>query len=115
MVLMIQEGISLEDIHKELASRHVIDHKVKQEKMTGKAQRIHPKLDGCFHHLLCGAFSVAEGGMSVQILKPHLVIFSCLTLWSMMWRLASSVMTSSTEIPSSTMSTITWYMRSAIS
>ena len=27
---------SLEDIHKELASRHVIDHKVKQEKMTGK-------------------------------------------------------------------------------
>ena len=34
MVLMIQQGISLEDIHKELASRHVIDHKVKQEKMT---------------------------------------------------------------------------------
>jgi phosphoribosyl-ATP pyrophosphohydrolase/phosphoribosyl-AMP cyclohydrolase len=35
MVLMIQNGISLEDIHRELASRHVIDHKVKQEKMTG--------------------------------------------------------------------------------
>ncbi|MBQ8111117.1 MAG: bifunctional phosphoribosyl-AMP cyclohydrolase/phosphoribosyl-ATP diphosphatase HisIE [Clostridia bacterium] len=35
MVLMIQMGISLEDIHNELASRHVIDHKVKQEKMTG--------------------------------------------------------------------------------
>ena len=34
MVMMIQVGISLEDIHKELASRHVIDHKVKQEKMT---------------------------------------------------------------------------------
>ncbi|MBE6639591.1 MAG: bifunctional phosphoribosyl-AMP cyclohydrolase/phosphoribosyl-ATP diphosphatase HisIE [Ruminococcaceae bacterium] len=34
MVLMIQMGISLEDIHDELASRHVIDHKVKQEKMT---------------------------------------------------------------------------------
>ena len=34
LVLMIQMGISLEDIHKELASRHVIDHKVKQEKMT---------------------------------------------------------------------------------
>ncbi|MBQ2971951.1 MAG: bifunctional phosphoribosyl-AMP cyclohydrolase/phosphoribosyl-ATP diphosphatase HisIE [Ruminococcus sp.] len=34
MVLMIEQGISLEDIHKELASRHVIDHKVKQEKMT---------------------------------------------------------------------------------
>ena len=36
MVLMIEAGISLEDIHKELASRHVIDHKIKQEKMTGK-------------------------------------------------------------------------------
>ncbi len=34
MVLMLQTGITLEDIHKELASRHVIDHKVKQEKMT---------------------------------------------------------------------------------
>lgn len=34
MVLMIEAGISLEDIHDELASRHVIDHKVKQEKMT---------------------------------------------------------------------------------
>ena len=34
MVLMLQMGISLEDIHKELASRHVIDRKVKQEKMT---------------------------------------------------------------------------------
>lgn len=35
MVLMIQMGISLEDIKDELARRHVIDHKVKQEKMTG--------------------------------------------------------------------------------
>ena len=35
MVLMIEAGISLEDIHNELASRHVIDKKVKQEKMTG--------------------------------------------------------------------------------
>ena len=34
MVLMVEQGISLEDIHRELASRHVIDHKVKQEKMT---------------------------------------------------------------------------------
>lgn len=34
MVLMIEMGISLEDIERELASRHVIDHKVKQEKMT---------------------------------------------------------------------------------
>ena len=34
MVLMIEMGISLDDIRNELASRHVIDHKVKQEKMT---------------------------------------------------------------------------------
>ena len=34
MVMMVQMGISLEDIHKELASRHVIDKKVKQEKMV---------------------------------------------------------------------------------
>lgn len=34
LVLMIEQGISLEDIHNELASRHVIDKKVKQEKMT---------------------------------------------------------------------------------
>ena len=34
MVLMIEMGITLDDIKSELASRHVIDHKVKQEKMT---------------------------------------------------------------------------------
>jgi len=34
MVLMVQMGITPADIHAELASRHVIDHKVKQEKMT---------------------------------------------------------------------------------
>ena len=34
MVLMIEQGITLEDIHKELQSRHVIDKKIKQEKMT---------------------------------------------------------------------------------
>ncbi len=37
MVLMIEMGISLEDIFDELASRHVIDHKVKQEKSTAQA------------------------------------------------------------------------------
>lgn len=34
MVLMTEAGISLDDITSELASRHVIDYKVKQEKMT---------------------------------------------------------------------------------
>lgn len=35
MVMMVQMGISVDDVKKELASRHIIDHKIKQEKMTG--------------------------------------------------------------------------------
>lgn len=38
LVLMLQLGISLEDVRTELASRHVIDKKVKQEKMTADDQ-----------------------------------------------------------------------------
>ena len=34
MVLMVEADISIDDIHKELASRHVIDKKIKQEKMA---------------------------------------------------------------------------------
>ncbi|NMA24509.1 MAG: bifunctional phosphoribosyl-AMP cyclohydrolase/phosphoribosyl-ATP diphosphatase HisIE [Clostridiales bacterium] len=34
MVLMIEMGISLDDVKNELKSRHVVDKKVKQEKMT---------------------------------------------------------------------------------
>ena len=34
MVLMVELGISPDEVRRELASRHVIDHKVKQEKMT---------------------------------------------------------------------------------
>lgn len=34
MVLMAEMGITVEEVQDELASRHVIDHKVKQEKMT---------------------------------------------------------------------------------
>lgn len=34
MVLMVEMGITVEDVQKELSSRHIIDHKVKQEKMT---------------------------------------------------------------------------------
>ena len=34
LVLMVQMGISIDDFKRELASRHVIDKKVKQEKMT---------------------------------------------------------------------------------
>ena len=34
MVLMVEMGISVDDVMGELESRHIIDHKVKQEKMT---------------------------------------------------------------------------------
>ena len=34
LVMMVELGIQPEEIRRELASRHVIDHKVKQEKMT---------------------------------------------------------------------------------
>lgn len=34
LVLMVYAGISLKDVQYELASRNVIDHKIKQEKMT---------------------------------------------------------------------------------
>ena len=34
MVLMVESGITLRDVYDELASRHVIDHKVKQEKIA---------------------------------------------------------------------------------
>ena len=34
MVLMLDMGIGPDDLRREMASRHVIDHKVKQEKMV---------------------------------------------------------------------------------
>ena len=34
LVMMVQLGIRVEDVRKELASRHIIDHKVKQEYQT---------------------------------------------------------------------------------
>ena len=34
LVLMVELGISLDELRAELSSRHVIDHKVKQEKMS---------------------------------------------------------------------------------
>lgn len=33
LVLMVESGISLNDVKKELAKRHIVDHKVKQETM----------------------------------------------------------------------------------
>ena len=38
LTLMVEAGISVEDVRRELASRHVVDKKVKQEKMTDGAE-----------------------------------------------------------------------------
>ena len=36
LVLMIEQGLTIQDVKNELAKRHVVDHKVKQEKMGGE-------------------------------------------------------------------------------
>ena len=33
MVMMVEQGITLQDVTAELTKRHVIDHKVKQERI----------------------------------------------------------------------------------
>ena len=36
LVLMIEQGLTIQDVKNELAKRHVVDYKVKQEKMGGE-------------------------------------------------------------------------------
>lgn len=36
LVLMIEQGLTIQDVKNELAKRHVVDHKVKQEKIGGE-------------------------------------------------------------------------------
>ena len=38
LVLMIEQGLTIQDVKNELAKRHVVDHKVKQEKMGGESK-----------------------------------------------------------------------------
>ena len=47
-------------------------------------------------------------GTGFGALCDYFVIFSCLTLWSMMWREASSLWTSSTVMPIWTIRTMAW-------
>ena len=58
-------------------------------------------------HLLDRRFTVVPGGVHVQILGNHLIIFSCLTFLSMTWREAISFLMSSRLMPISIISTIT--------
>ena len=87
---------------------------LRQRCMAGKPDGAATCSEGSFRHLCRRSCPVAKNRVRMQALRSH-VIFSCLTLWSITWRDASSLRTSSTEIPISTISTITWYIRSAIS
>ena len=62
-----------------------------QRGVAGKADGPKAGGKGGGGHLGGGVFAVAKGGVGVQVLGLHGVIFSCFTLWSMMWREASSL------------------------
>jgi phosphoribosyl-ATP pyrophosphohydrolase/phosphoribosyl-AMP cyclohydrolase len=34
MVLMVETGVELDEVKREMASRHIVEHKIKQEKMV---------------------------------------------------------------------------------
>ena len=37
---MIEQGLTIQDIKEELSKRHIIGHKVKQEKMGGEKKKL---------------------------------------------------------------------------
>lgn len=53
LVLMVQAGITVEDITRELEKRHVIDHKVKQERMQGFTMADYKKSSVHCHSTMC--------------------------------------------------------------
>ena len=59
-------------------------------------------------HLRQGVLSVAEARVGMDGTEGAHCIRSCFTLWSTTWRFSSSRVTSSTEMPIWTISTITW-------
>ena len=76
---------------------------IKVERTKGYGAEV--VLYGNVYDEACAYAYELAGGVGVQILDH--VIFSCFTLWSMMWRDANSESTSSVEMPISTISTIT--------
>ena len=84
--------------------------------VAGEAQPGQSAGAGRLRHLLQRVPPVIQGGVGVEISQyrghpsPSVqseAIFSCFTLWSITWRLASSASTSSREMPASTIRTIT--------
>ena len=81
--------------------------------VAAEAQRLQTGLPSRDCDLLGGVFAIAQFGMNVhrafQVFACHgYCILSCLTLWSITCRFSSSLVMSSTEMPSSIISTITW-------
>ena len=118
---VIEDGI--EDVH--VVEMHQLAHIHKGVGqlailLTPEADGLHAPPHGLLHHLLRRIFAVAERGVGVQVDLPksrplpfpcvhaHEVIFSCLILWSMTWREASSFSMSEREMPASVISTMTW-------
>ena len=91
---------------------HAILNVVRGVAVAREAQRFQPGFPGAQGKLLRGVFSVTQLGVNMnrteQILFSHYCILSCFTLWSITWRFSSSLVMSSTEMPSSIIKTITW-------
>ena len=80
------------DVVAEAVSAHAIILAHRRGRVGGKADALQALLHGGEHHLLGRVFTVAKGGVAMQLLArsvleqvefAHLVIFSCLILWSM--------------------------------
>lgn len=86
--------------------------------MAGDAVIPHTGIIGRGGHLRQGVLPVAKVSMGMDGAdggrQAH-CIRSCFTLWSTTWRFSSSRVMSSTVMPIWTISTMTWYVRSAIS
>ena len=75
-------------------------------RMPGETDLRAPQPDCLENQFLRGVRAVAVCGMRMVIGKHH-AIFSCLTLWSITWREASSARISSGRMPISTIITMT--------
>ena len=78
-----------------------------QMRMPGEADLRAAQADCLQNQFLRGVRTVAVRGMRMVVGKSH-AIFSCLTLWSITWREASSARISSGRMPISTIMTMTW-------
>ena len=111
-VALLQLG-HLRAVQRRAAFGHTIFNIAGGVAVAGKAQRFEPGLPGGHRQFVQGVFAVAQLGVDVHrtqfVFARHgHCILSCFTLWSTTWRFSSSRVISSTEMPSSIISTSTW-------